>query len=50
MKRALLAFTETVIFTEDLLATANEETLFAIQNALLVNPLLGAVIKGASGA
>ena len=49
-KRKLFAFTETLIFTEDLLEIAGDETLFAIQNALLANPLLGDVIKGTSGA
>lgn len=46
----LFAFTETLIFTEDLLDYADDETLFAIQNALLANPCLGDVIKGTSGA
>jgi hypothetical protein len=46
----LFAFTETLIFTEDLQRIANDETLFAIQNALLANPLLGDVIKGTGGA
>lgn len=46
----LLAFTETLIFTEDLHQIAGDDTLFAIQNALLENPLLGDVIKGAAGA
>jgi hypothetical protein len=46
----LFAFTETIIFTEDLLAYAGDEMLFAIQNALLANPYLGDVIKGTSGA
>ena len=46
----LYAFTETLIFTQDLLKIAGDETLFAIQNALLANPLLGDVIKGTSGA
>ncbi len=50
MERKYFAFTETVIFTEDLLKVANDETLFTIQNALLENPLLGDVIKGANGA
>ena len=48
-ERKLFAFTETLIFTEDLLKVASDQTLFAIQNALLVNPLLGNVIKGTSG-
>lgn len=46
----LFAFSETLIFTEDLLNIAGDDTLFAIQNALLANPLLGKVIKGTSGA
>ena len=50
VERKLFAFTETVIFTEDLLEIADDETLYAIQNALLANPLLGDVIKGTSGA
>lgn len=50
MERKYFAFTETIIFTEDLLKTANDETLFTIQNALLENPLLGDVIKGTNGA
>lgn len=50
MPRKLFAFTETPIFTEDLQAIAGDGTLFAIQNALLENPLLGDVIKGTSGA
>ncbi|MCC7307334.1 MAG: toxin [Acidobacteria bacterium] len=49
-ERRLFAFTETLIFTEDLLRIANDETLFAIQNALLAHPLLGDVIKGTNGA
>ncbi len=49
-KREYFAFTETVIFTEDLLKIADDETLFTIQNALLENPLLGDVIRGANGA
>lgn len=49
-ERKLFAFTETVIFTEDLLDITNDETLYAIQNALSVNPLLGDVIKGTGGA
>jgi hypothetical protein len=49
-KREYFAFTETVVFTEDLLKIADDETLFTIQNALLENPLLGDVIKGANGA
>ena len=49
-ERKLFAFTETLIFTEDLLKIASDDTLFAIQNALLENPLLGNVIKGTSGA
>lgn len=40
-ERKLFAFTETVIFTEDLLDITDDETLYAIQNALLTNPLLG---------
>lgn len=48
--RKLFAFTETLIFTDDLLKIADDETLFAIQNALLENPLLGDVIRGTSGA
>lgn len=43
-ERKLFAFTETVIFTEDLLEITDDETLYAIQNALLANPLLGDVI------
>ncbi len=50
VERRYFAFTETVIFTEDLLKIANDETLFTIQNALLENPLLGDVIKGTNGA
>ena len=50
MERKYFAFTETVIFTEDLLKIANDETLFTIQNALLENPLLGDLIKVANGA
>lgn len=50
MKITLFAFTETDIFTEDLLDLTTDETLYAIQNALLKNPLLGDVIKGTSGA
>lgn len=50
VKRKLFAFTETLIFTEDLLEITDDETLYAIQNALLANPLLGDVIKGTSGA
>lgn len=46
----LFAFTETLIFTEDLLDQADDETLFAIQNELLANPRLGDVVKGTSGA
>ncbi len=49
-ERKLFAFTETVIFTEDLLEITNDETLYAIQNALLANQLLGDVIKGTNGA
>ena len=49
-ERKLFAFTETVIFTEDLLEITDDETLYAIQNALIKNPLLGNVIKGTSGA
>jgi hypothetical protein len=49
-ERKLFAFTETVIFTEDLLDVTDDETLYAIQNALLTNPLLGDVIKGTGGA
>ena len=48
-ERKLFAFTETLIFTEDLLEITDDETLYAIQNALLANPLLGDVIKGTSG-
>jgi hypothetical protein len=48
-ERKLFAFTETVIFTEDLLEITDDETLYAIQNALLANPFLGDVIKGTSG-
>lgn len=44
-ERRLLAFTETLIFTEDLLRIASDDTLFAIQNALLENPLMGDVIR-----
>lgn len=50
IERKFLAFTETLIFTEDLLDISDDETLFAIQDALLANPLLGEVIKGTSGA
>lgn len=39
-----------MVFTEDLLEIASDDTLFAVQNALLANPLLGDVIKGTSGA
>ena len=49
-ERKLFAFTETLVFTEDLLDITDDETLYAIQNALLTNPLLGNVIKGTSGA
>ncbi|MCY7344876.1 MAG: type II toxin-antitoxin system RelE/ParE family toxin [Pyrinomonadaceae bacterium] len=49
-ERKLFAFTETVIFTEDLLEITDDATLYAIQNALLANPLLGDVIKNTSGA
>ena len=49
-ERKFFAFTETVIFTEDLLEITSDETLYAIQNALLANPLLGDVIKGTGGA
>ncbi|MEQ1923929.1 MAG: addiction module toxin RelE [Pyrinomonadaceae bacterium] len=49
-EQRLFAFTETLIFTEDLLDVAGDQTLFAIQNALLANPLLGDLIKGTSGA
>lgn len=49
-ERKFFAFTETVIFTEDLLEITDDETLYAIQNALLANPFLGDVIKGTSGA
>ncbi len=49
-EQRLLAFTETLIFTEDLSKIASDSTLFAIQNALLENPHLGDVIKGTSGA
>lgn len=50
MERKYFAFTETVIFTEDLLKVADDETLFTIQNALLGNPLLGDLLKGTNGA
>lgn len=50
MKLTFFAFTETDIFTEDLLSISDDETLYTIQNALLENPTLGDVIKGASGA
>lgn len=50
VERKPFAFTETVIFTEDLFEITDDETLYAIQNALLANPLLGDVIKGTSGA
>ena len=50
LRKKLLAFTETLIFTDDLLRLAGDDTLYAIQNALLENPLLGDVIKGTSGA
>lgn len=50
MKETLFAFTETLIFTEDLHGGADIETLYAIQTALLENPLLGRVIQGTSGA
>lgn len=49
-EKKLFAFTETVIFTEDLLKITSDETLYVIQNVLLTNPLLGNVIKGTSGA
>ncbi len=39
-ERKYFAFTETVIFTEDLLKFADDQTLFAIQNALPENPAL----------
>ena len=38
------------MFTEDLFEIAGDETLFAIQKALIENPLLGDVVKGTSGA
>ena len=50
MKFTLFAFTETDIFTKDLLDITDDETLYAIQNSLLKNPTLGDVIKGTSGA
>jgi hypothetical protein len=46
----LFAFTETDVFTEDLLEFSSDETLYAIQEALLENPKLGDVIKGTNGA
>ena len=50
MKFTLFAFTETVIFTKDLLKATADETLYEIQNALIANPYLGDVIKGSNGA
>lgn len=50
MEVTLFAFTETDVFTEDLLGLTDDETLYLIQNALLKNPLLGDVIQGTSGA
>ncbi len=50
MKLTFFSFTETEIFTKDLLSMTDDETLYAIQNALLENPSLGTVIKGTSGA
>lgn len=50
MNLTFFAFTETDIFTEDLLSVSDDETLYAIQNALLGNPALGDVIKGTNGA
>lgn len=50
MKLTFFSFTETEIFTEDLLSMTDDETLYAIQNALLETPTLGNVIKGTSGA
>ena len=50
MTQTLFAFTETIVFTEELHKIADVETLFAIQNELLRNPLLGDVIPGTSGA
>jgi mRNA-degrading endonuclease RelE of RelBE toxin-antitoxin system len=46
----LFAFTESLVFTEELYEIAGDETLFAIQNILLENPLIGDVIPGTSGA
>jgi hypothetical protein len=50
MRLTFFAFTETDVFTEDLLSISDDETLYAIQNALLKNLTLGEVIKGTSGA
>jgi hypothetical protein len=50
MRLTFFAFTETDIFTEDLLSITDDETLYAIQNALLKDPTLGDVMKGTSGA
>jgi len=50
MSDELFAFTETIVFTEELQEIADIETLFAIQNELIKNPRLGAVMPGTSGA
>lgn len=50
MDQKLFAFTETIVFTADLLDVADDETLFAIQSALLEDPRLGDVIPGTNGA
>lgn len=46
----LLHFVETSVFTKRIEKLANTETLFALQNALLENPRLGAVIANTGGA
>lgn len=45
-----LAFTETIIFTEQFHNLTADDTLYSIQNELLENPTLGKVIKGTNGA
>lgn len=46
----LLHFIETPIFTRRIEKLASTEVLFDLQNELLDNPKLGAVIEGTSGA
>jgi mRNA-degrading endonuclease RelE of RelBE toxin-antitoxin system len=50
MTPSFFAFIETSVFTEEIQQIADDETLFAIQNALLANPKLGDVIPGTNGA